>query len=331
MITEKFFVNELGFDDVSIRPRISKYIESRNDVNILTNYGKMKAMPYFVTNMSTVGNPKSARFLSKFNVPVAIHKYVETYELEKLLDEEAGRFSFISVGLDDYSARHLPLLGKQPYLLIDVPNGYIRKFYALVENCRNKYPDAWIIAGNVTCKDACDRLIKLGVNCVRLGIGGGSVCRTSNKTGVGRKPISAIMECMDNPFARVCWDGGVRGSSDICKALQAGADYVSCGRLFAPFVEINQNEPTKQIYPSIEDVARYHLCNFPTLPPRLPYYGMSSEHANNKYAGGLKEYRAAEGVMEYLEIQKNPEAFIEDINGSIRSYMTYAGRKSLLG
>lgn len=326
---------ELGFDDVTISPHYSN-IKSRKDVSIYTDYGNMSSCtPYFVTNMSSVGNIKAAKFLFKYSIPVAIHKYVDTYDLERHIDSEYGKLSIISIGLDEDSQKHLRLVKKLPYLLIDVPNGYIQDFYTLCDRVRNDYPDAWIMAGNVIGLGATSQLANIGVNCVRLGIGGGSVCRTSNKTGVGRKPISTILECVRAKKEcgwtnlKLCWDGGIRNSSDICKALHAGADYVSCGRLFAPFTEINQNEPIGVNYRSIEDVSRYHLCNFPPFPQRLPFYGMSSEHANDKYAGGLKDYRAAEGVTEYLEIKQNPEAFINDINGSIRSFMTYTGRRHL--
>lgn len=300
---------ELGFDDVCIAPKIS-FLESRAEVEPYTMYGKMKATPYFVTNMSSVGNIKAAKFLSKYKVPVAIHKYVPTKELAPFLDTFESQYTFISVGLDEYSSNHLPFVKQRPYLLIDVPNGYINKFYDFVKKCRQDYPDAWIMAGNVIDWNAYYKLVTCGVDCVRLGIGGGSVCRTSNKTGVGRKSISTIMECQ-GPVPR-CWDGGIRSSSDICKALEAGASYVSCGRLFAGFEEINQN-----------------YINYETDPFTVPFYGMSSEHANNKYAGGMKEYRAAEGITEYISIEQNPEKFIEDINGSIRSYMTYTGRLKL--
>ena len=319
----KFYKNkeELGFDDVSIVPQLSS-IESRNDVNIYTNYGNMKnCTPYFITGMSSVGNVKAAQFLSKYNIPVAIHKYIDTYDLERHIDSEFSKNTIISIGLDDYSKRHLRLIKKHPYLLIDAPNAYINKFYELCDRCRQAFPDAWIMAGNVINSTAVNKLARYGINVARLGIGGGSVCRTSDKTGVGRKPISAILECTDYSID-ICWDGGIRSSSDICKALHAGAKYVSLGRLFAPFVEINQNQPIPAIDP-------FYSFPLEKIPEQIPYYGMSSEHANNKYAGGLKEYRAAEGVKEYLKVEKDPHKLIMDINGSIRSYMTYAGISKL--
>ena len=61
----------------------------------------------------------------------------------------------------------------------------------------------------------------------------------------------------------------------------------------------------------------------------VQFYGMSSQAANNKHFGGLKEYRSSEG-REVLVPYRGPVAnTVQDILGGIRSTCTYAGARKL--
>ena len=56
---------------------------------------------------------------------------------------------------------------------------------------------------------------------------------------------------------------------------------------------------------------------------------MSSEAANTKHFGGLKEYRSSEGRQVLVPYRGEVAATVQDLLGGIRSTCTYAGAKTL--
>jgi GMP reductase len=52
---------------------------------------------------------------------------------------------------------------------------------------------------------------------------------------------------------------------------------------------------------------------------------MSSDAANTKHFGGLKDYRSSEGREVLVPYRGNVEATIQDLLGGVRSTCTYAG------
>ncbi len=121
-------------------------------------------------------------------------------------------------------------------LCLDSSHAHSRGVMEAVELVKASFPDVPLIVGNVATGDGARDLIDLGVDCVKVGIGPGSICTTRVVTGAGMPQVTAIQEC-----ARVAHelgvpiiaDGGVRYSGDITKALAAGADAVMIGSLFA--------------------------------------------------------------------------------------------------
>ena len=105
-----------------------------------------------------------------------------------------------------------------------------------MRSIRQAYPNLDIVAGNIVTKEAAADLIEAGANCVKVGIGPGSICTTRVVAGVGVPQISAVAEvaefCKDKGVCVIA-DGGIKFSGDIVKALAAGADVVMLGSLFA--------------------------------------------------------------------------------------------------
>jgi len=93
-----------------------------------------------------------------------------------------------------------------------------------------------LVAGNVATAKGAEELIKAGVDCVKIGIGPGSICTTRIVAGVGVPQITAIMNCRsisNKTGVPLIADGGVKFSGDIAKAIGAGAHSVMLGGLFA--------------------------------------------------------------------------------------------------
>ena len=121
-------------------------------------------------------------------------------------------------------------------LVIDSSHGHSKGVMSTIEKVKQKFPKIPLIAGNVATKRGAEDLIKTGVDCIKVGIGPGSICTTRVITGAGIPQITAVMECAEvaSRFGiSIIADGGIKYSGDITKALAAGADAVMIGSLFA--------------------------------------------------------------------------------------------------
>ena len=168
---------------------------------------------------------------------------------------------------------------------------------------------------------------------VKGGIGPGSVCTTRMQTGVGYPQLSAVIECSDAAHGlggHIIADGGCTCPGDIAKAFAGGADFVMLGGMLAGHDEGGGKIVTKHIatggaYKTPEGtfIPYFEEQNF------IQFYGMSSDAANTKHFGGLKDYRSSEG-REVLVPYRGPIAnTIQNILGGIRSTCTYAGAQRL--
>ena len=121
-------------------------------------------------------------------------------------------------------------------LVVDTAHGHSQGVVDMVARIRREFADTDLIAGNVATAEATEMLIAAGVDAVKVGIGGGSICTTRVVAGIGVPMISSIMECGRAASARnipVIADGGIRYSGDFVKALAVGASCAMIGNLFA--------------------------------------------------------------------------------------------------
>ncbi|HNH29412.1 MAG TPA: IMP dehydrogenase [bacterium] len=119
---------------------------------------------------------------------------------------------------------------------VDTAHGHSRGVLEMVKTLKQKFPQIEIIAGNVATAEATEALIKAGADCVKVGIGPGSICTTRVVAGVGVPQITAILECARiaaKAGIPIIADGGIKQTGDIAKAIVAGADTVMIGSLFA--------------------------------------------------------------------------------------------------
>ena len=121
-------------------------------------------------------------------------------------------------------------------VVLDSAHGHSANIIRAVREIKDAYPDLQLIAGNVATGAATKALIEAGVDCVKVGIGPGSICTTRVVAGIGVPQISAVMDCYavakeyDIPIIA---DGGIKYSGDVTKALAAGAEIVMMGSMFA--------------------------------------------------------------------------------------------------
>ncbi len=125
---------------------------------------------------------------------------------------------------------------KVDVISIDTAHGHSAGVLRQVEAIRKRFPEIQLFAGNVATAAATHDLIAAGVDCVKVGIGPGSICTTRVVAGIGVPQITAVADCAeeaDKHGIRVIADGGIKYSGDIVKALAAGGSCVMLGSMLA--------------------------------------------------------------------------------------------------
>jgi IMP dehydrogenase len=121
-------------------------------------------------------------------------------------------------------------------LVLDSAHGHSKNILNCLRIIKEKYPDAQLIAGNVATYEGTKALIEAGADCVKVGIGPGSICTTRVVAGIGVPQITAIADASQAAAdygVPIIADGGIKYSGDIVKALAAGANTVMVGSLLA--------------------------------------------------------------------------------------------------
>jgi len=317
---------KLDFKDVLIRPKRS-FLSSRQQVSIERTFTfpaskqTWVGVPIIAANMDTIGTFEVAEVLAKRKVMCAVHKH---YSKAEWMDFANGRgkdiLQYVAVSTGILS-RDMDKLGdilkdipNLKMMCVDVANGYSEAFVACIRECRKRWPQITIMAGNVVTKEMTEELLFSGADIIKVGIGPGSVCTTRKQTGVGYPQLSAVLECADAAHGlggRIVSDGGCTCPGDVCKAFGAGADFVMLGGMLA-----GHDECGGQV---IELNGEYFKV----------FYGMSSDTAMKKHAGGVAEYRSSEGKTVKVPYRGPLDETVRDVLGGIRSACTYVGASEL--
>ncbi|MEW6501510.1 MAG: IMP dehydrogenase [Thermodesulfobacteriota bacterium] len=121
-------------------------------------------------------------------------------------------------------------------VVLDSAHGHSKNIIDAVQRVKDAFPQLQIIAGNIATAEGAEALIKAGADCVKVGVGPGSICTTRIVAGVGVPQMTAIHNCTrmaDKYNVPVIADGGIKFSGDITKAIGIGASVVMIGSLFA--------------------------------------------------------------------------------------------------
>jgi GMP reductase len=352
---------KLDYSDVLIRPKRST-LTSRKEVELSRKF-KFKnyqpdfpdncsddphynGIPIMAANMDGVGTFAMADVLSKQGIFTCL---VKTYSIEELVEFFYGDGLYrtenvaMSIGTsaadyDKFVQVYARVNDNLKYLCIDVANGYSEAFVSHVRNIRKIYPHIVIIAGNVVTSDQTQELILAGADIIKVGIGPGSVCTTRIQTGVGYPQLSAVIECADAAHGlggHVIADGGCTCPGDVAKAFAAGADFVMLGGMLAGHDEgggevITKRYKTNEVILHHSDHSVNHELEHVTESKKfVKFYGMSSDAANTKHFGGLKDYRASEGREVLVPYRGAVGNTIQTVLGGVRSTCTYVGASTL--
>ena len=204
----------------------------------------------------------------------------------------------IGVTEDVLDRAHALIDAQADVLVLDSAHGHSANIINCLKKIKAAYPDTPVIAGNIATAEAAEALIQAGADCVKVGIGPGSICTTRIVAGIGVPQITAVYDvaCVAQKYGiPVIADGGIKYSGDIVKALAAGANVVMLGSLLAGCdeapgeMEIYQGRSFK-VYRGMGSIAamqkgskdRYFQTGSKKLVPegvegRVPYKGVVSD------------------------------------------------------
>lgn len=204
-------------------------------------------------------------------------------------------------------------------VVLDTAHGHSKGVIEGVKRVKEKYPELQVIAGNVATPEAVEDLIKAGADCVKVGIGPGSICTTRVVAGVGVPQLTAVMDCAEvgrKYGIPVIADGGLKYSGDLVKALAAGASVCMMGSLFAGCEE------------SPGELEIYQGRSYKVYRGMGSLAAMASGSKDRYFQEGNKKL-VPEGVEGRVPFKGAVSETIYQLLGGIKSGMGYLGSKDL--
>ena len=314
---------KLDWNDISIVPAIISDISSRSEINPLLNGN----LPLFTAPMDTVIDETNIHNFEKNNINICLPRNIKYSDLK-------NDNYFYSYGIDEVieifnSEKNFP-----KKVLIDVANGHMQKLLDISKSIKDKFGnDVELMVGNIANPQTYKKYCEIGVDWIRVGIGGGSACTTSANAAIHYPMASLIKECRNLSYSqdnstKIIADGGFKNYSDIIKALALGADAVMIGGIFNRCLEscgdnfelIDSEyqkidlELSKQKFESGVDVYKY-------------YRGMSTKEVQRSW--NRSELKTGEGISKYNKVEATLDGWCENFIDYLKSAMSYTGCRSL--
>ncbi len=218
---------------------------------------------------------------------------------------------------DDYLDETRSLLeAGADVILLDTARANSKIVCDAVIKIKEEFPDCPLVVGNIDTAEAAYMLIQAGADCLKIGIGPGSACKTRVATGVGSPQLYAVARCAavaKEYNIPIIADGGIRSGGDLSKAIVAGANLVMMGSLLS-----GTDESPGDIF--LDAGKRYKM-----------YRGSASaEHQYDRMkTGSLDGMRPAEGIPRRVPYSGSVNGIIFELLGGLRSSMSYVGARDL--
>jgi GMP reductase len=225
------------YDDVYLRPKYSE-LASRGDADTSVSflgYRRKFKLPVIPANMQDVIDLSLAEELDHNGYFYIMHRFGDIKQYTIPADLQS-----VSVGVKEEDKRYLYNFGNglPDFVTIDTAHGHHTNVKDMVKFVRSMVDSTKLIAGNVATADGYKFLCDLGVDAVKVGIGGGSICTTKYKTGFHLPTAYSVWECAQTGYdVPIIADGGLKHYGDVAKALVLGADMVMSGGWFASCID----------------------------------------------------------------------------------------------
>lgn len=336
----------LTFSDITIKSKWSD-IEHRKDItNLKARLGKdfYINLPIVSANMSDVTEHLMAIALAKIGAIGFIHQFTtvedrveEIKNVKSVIMDEASLKEFPNALIDKQNrlcvAGTLRLSGDYldeakrfleagaDVLVLDTARAGSTLAYNATLNIKKDFPNCILIVGNIDNPEHLEKLAEAGADCIKIGVGPGSRCKTRMVTGVGTPQIHAVISCYavaKKLGVSIIADGGIRNSSDVAKALGAGADAVMLGSLLA-----GAEEAPSLLVKKIDENGVEKLFK--------RYRGSASldQQIDRIKNGNLDSAREPEGETSDVPHIGPADLFVEKLINGLRSSMSYVGAHDL--
>ena len=299
---------ELDYSDISLKPKRC-IVESRSDCDTSVSFGNRKFdMPIYASNMKSVVDVETCKFFAQNNWFYTMHRFgISNIDFILEMNKE-DLFRSISVGINEDSYNELNRIYQEclfiDYITIDVANAWSDKTKAMVKFIKKKFPDTFLIVGNIATAEALRDIQEWNIDAAKIGIAAGKVCITKNKTGIHRKIVSTIENCCAVAKIPLIADGGIKEHGDVAKALCCGATMIMAGSLFGGYDQSAGN--------IIEIGDRSYK----------EYYGSASKYNKD-------EYKNIEGKKILIDYKGNMTKLLKELKEDLQSSISYLGEKQL--
>jgi GMP reductase len=299
---------QLSYQDVFLEPK-KCIVDSRTCCETVVVLGsKLFQMPVYPSNMKSVVDIETCKFLAKNGWFYTMHRFGIDYKEFMIQMRKENLFTSISVGIKKESRDILIELAKNglnpDYITIDVANAWSDRTKSMMKFIKDIHGSSFLIVGNIATSEAAKEVEEWGADALKVGISGGSVCITKNKTGVYRGMVNTVQSCCDTPHIPIIADGGIVEHGDIAKAIACGATMVMAGSLFAGYDQSAGNV--------IEIEDRMYK----------EYYGSASKY--NK-----EEYKNIEGKKILIPYKGDMSKLLIELKQDLQSSISYVGGKNL--
>lgn len=328
----------LTFSDVLLEPKYST-IKSRSeiDLNVKLSKGLSFKFPLIPANMKTITGPEMAIEIASLGGLAILHRFMsieEQLSIAKSYIKEAFNHIGFSIGIKSFDHESVDMFASLgvKILCIDIAHGDSLQCIEMAKYIAEKYPDIFLIAGNVATAEGARRLWLAGADCVKVNIGAGSTCSTRIETGNGVPQLTALSDVYDErillqePTMKLIngeWqqcgastiskpifiiaDGGCVNAGDCVKSLCFG-DMVMTGNLFAATDETPGDilQVDGQNYKSYVGSSTHKTNHIEGVAAIVPTKG-PVKNVIEKLCQGIKSGLSYQGASNLDDLKKNPK------------------------
>jgi IMP dehydrogenase len=303
------------FDDVSMVPRAPSTLAHRSEAQPVVDFGPVRlTVPLIGSPMPDVCGVDMCRALGEHGALGILPRFQSIDEQATELSQVAAAGGPVAAALGvtgDFRERFSRIVETGCRIVcLDTANGAHDQVAHAVRWVREQEPAVFLIAGNVATAETFVWLEDHGVDAIRVGIAGGSVCETRTETGVHAPTPYSVYECAQvRGHALIIADGGIRSPADMCKLLALGADCVMVGSALAGTYEA----PGRVI---VVDGKKFKIMR-----------GAASFSVQQEFAGADPEY--IEGSESIVAYKGRVTDVIQRYVAGLRSSMSYMNARTL--
>jgi len=315
---------KFDWNDIALVPSVLSSISTRKEVEVKYKDGKL---PLFTAPMDKVIDQSNVDFFENLGVNICLPRHVKFSELK-------NENYFYSYGLDEI-IEIFENDGQLPKkVLIDIAQGHMFKLWEISKRIKEKFGNSIeLMIGNIANPDTYRKYCEIGVDYIRVGIGGGSVCTTSANVSIHYPMASLISECNEikkefKTPTKIIADGGFKNFSDIIKALALGSDYVMLGGIFNKCLESCSDNFILNGEDFHEIDLQEAIIKFEKGFPIYKYYrGMSTKEVQKSW--NKEVLKTGEGVSRYNKVEHKLEGWVENFVDYLKSAMSYCDSRTL--